>query len=398
MDNIAQNPVPPIFTPPPAVPEPPKRKSYTWLLILILFFLAFGLSFLSWENYRLRNQLAQVVQLSPSPISTSTDLSEKTNALPAKYEIIFPSSWTEIKSFTREGINQNLDKIVSSAQSEAISLDTLYPYPFVAIYTKPLLSENEWDQWVKEFSSFRDVEFTRTSMFGVEVIIAKGEEIVLGLTPGGWNLRWVIFRSPDKKDAYSILVADDKNYSQKKSLDSILSTFKFTDPQLESQLLDTTDWGNFGSRTNSFSIKYPTNFNCGQSDTSGMEKYDSCTYYGSQARKNTEMSDGVLIFFQLHRQSENYSLESVVNSAITQSKQNSEIIRDKNAINIHAYSGYSYTARGLGESQYIYLHWPEPEPYNYSYLEIISVIADPSNNGYQKIVDSMLSTIEFSGI
>ncbi len=68
-------PTQPTFT---QAPVEPKKKSYTWLLILILFFLAFGLSFLAWENYRLRNQLTQVIQ-SPSP-AVSPESSDNSTA------------------------------------------------------------------------------------------------------------------------------------------------------------------------------------------------------------------------------------------------------------------------------------------------------------------------------
>ena len=61
-------PTPPVFTQTPVEPEPPK-KSYTWLIVIVIIFLLAGSSVLTYKYYQLKHQVTQT-QPSPSPSAT----------------------------------------------------------------------------------------------------------------------------------------------------------------------------------------------------------------------------------------------------------------------------------------------------------------------------------------
>ncbi len=238
MDNIAQNPVPPILNQIPAasvVPEPPKKKSYTWLLILILFFLAFGLSFLSWENYRLRNQLTQVIQ-SPSPeASLVSQVKENSNSYSGKY-----FSFGNISPWIlMSGINQ------SPATPEVLETAS-----FTSVDDEGrLLVQVGTDSIEKVFSS-QDGQID--GMINLDSVSFNKKSGYGGIGGSVFSINLVGSRQ-NKTYLISFYTLNSQNIEKyKKDLDQILSTFKFTDDSADLQTYTNTQYG--------FELKYPLTF------------------------------------------------------------------------------------------------------------------------------------------
>ena len=72
-------------------------------------------------------------------------------------------------------------------------------------------------------------------------------------------------------------------------------------------------------------------------------------------------------------------------------KQTGEILQPKKTITVNGISGYTYTVEGLGTFKNIYLQSPNKA----CTVEITDATIDPTNQGYQKTVDKILTTFKF---
>jgi hypothetical protein len=114
---------------------------------------------------------------------------------------------------------------------------------------------------------------------------------------------------------------------------------------------------------------------------------------GSTQRGQTEMYDGVIVVFESVNL-EGQTLEKWVDGRIAQSTADSTttITQPKKVTHLQAYPGFTYTARGLGESTYLIVQ--KDAKSNYA-VSITFLVADPQKKDYQKEVDTILSTLEF---
>lgn len=135
----------PAFNQEPIVPEPVKKRSYTWLLISVLFFLASGLAFFAWENNRLKTEL---VQLAASPSPETIILSSVPPLIPspkASFEPLSPG----VKTFTSDNLGISflyLEQPDDGATVAVKEIDNkIYVYPnviqpdqgqYVEVFTK----------------------------------------------------------------------------------------------------------------------------------------------------------------------------------------------------------------------------------------------------------------------
>jgi hypothetical protein len=112
---------------------------------------------------------------------------------------------------------------------------------------------------------------------------------------------------------------------------------------------------------------------------------------GPTQRGQTEMYDGVIIVFESHNLN-GKSLEILVDENIKTSTADgtSELTSPKQNITINSQQGFTYKMRGLGEATYFAIQKDKNSDYA---LVVTTSISDPTNVGFQKEVDALLSTI-----
>jgi hypothetical protein len=114
--------------------------------------------------------------------------------------------------------------------------------------------------------------------------------------------------------------------------------------------------------------------------------------WGPTQKKDTELFDGISLSFSLPLNLGNKSLEDYVDSAIEESKQHGQILVPKQSITVNGINGYTYTSEGLAVFKSIYLQSPNKT----CAVEITDATKDPTNKGFAKTVDQILSTFEFT--
>jgi hypothetical protein len=113
---------------------------------------------------------------------------------------------------------------------------------------------------------------------------------------------------------------------------------------------------------------------------------------GDTQQGQTEMYDGVIVTFQPQQLTD--SLESYVDSQIEMATKDGtgELTSGKKAVVVGGSPGFTYTIRSLGES----IHYVLQKDANSQYgVDITYLVADPQKVGFQKEVDSIISSIKF---
>lgn len=137
-----------------------------------------------------------------------------------------------------------------------------------------------------------------------------------------------------------------------------------------------------------FSILYPNDYILDTSDPIHIRIYKR----GETQRPQSEMSDGALVVFETIDLN-GTSLEAFVDSRINEATADgtSEIIESKKAIMHNSYPGFSYSIRGLGESNNLVL---QKDKNSSSAVFITYSVSDPEGRGYQKEIDAALASIK----
>jgi hypothetical protein len=104
------------------------------------------------------------------------------------------------------------------------------------------------------------------------------------------------------------------------------------------------------------------------------------------------MYDCVILVFESHNLN-GKSLENLVDENIKASTADgtSELTSPKQNITINSQQGFTYKMRGLGEATYYALTKDQNSDYA---LIVTTLVTDPTNAGFQKEVDALLSTIQ----
>jgi len=137
-----------------------------------------------------------------------------------------------------------------------------------------------------------------------------------------------------------------------------------------------------------FSIQYPSDVELSfQEDTIYLSKW------GPTQKPETEFYDGISLSFTI-KQLSNQTLEQYTDTQIQQEKDMGfmEIFEEKQPYQMNDYSGFTYTTTGLGTHQYILLQNPNLD----QFVEITNSTSDPTNQGFDSIVDQILSTFAFA--
>lgn len=137
-----------------------------------------------------------------------------------------------------------------------------------------------------------------------------------------------------------------------------------------------------------FSLTYPTDFTLDQQNNG---QYTRLYKRGETQRGQTEMYDGVIMTFEqinLGGQSLNSWIDTKINATTIDGTVS--ITKQKEPITVHEYPGFTYTTRGLGSTTYLFI---QKEPTSQTAMGITLLVADPNHTGYQKQVDTILSSL-----
>lgn len=137
-----------------------------------------------------------------------------------------------------------------------------------------------------------------------------------------------------------------------------------------------------------YSFLYPNDYTLSPMNNGSVR----ITKTGPTQRGQTELYDGVLLYFETVSL-DGSTLEQWVDGAITQSTADgtSQVVKPKTAMNLNGYSGFSYSMRGLGESNNLVLQKDSNSPYA---VNIIYAVYDPQNVGFQNEIDAILKTLQ----
>lgn len=251
---------PPVFTQTPVVPEPEKtKKSYTWLLILVLFLLAAGLSFFAWESYRLKSQLGQVqpspsVEPLPSPSAdpTANWLTYTNNV--HKISFKYPTDWQLDQTGDSEPINARARLNKDNAEI-ALFLNVEGIGGQGQTYQgEPMVLDGN------NFYQYRSANtYMHTKIIGITDSLSES----LGFFKLNGKTYSISLSYPDT-------LADSEQITELETeFDLILSTFKFSD---QSQAIDISNWETYTARNKySFSFKYEPGGKLSEGNNPGMD-------------------------------------------------------------------------------------------------------------------------------
>lgn len=162
-----------------------------------------------------------------------------------------------------------------------------------------------------------------------------------------------------------------------------------TEVPLPTPTLDpTANWLTYTNKNICYTFKYPKEVALNE------ENIIHLSLWGPTQKKDTEFYDGLSLSFSLPFKIGNTTLKDYVDSEIAKVKQQEDIVKilePKKEITINGINGYTYTSQGLGTFQNIFLQSPDGT----CTVEITNATNDPTNQGYQKTVDKILSTFKF---
>jgi photosystem II reaction center protein PsbP len=146
------------------------------------------------------------------------------------------------------------------------------------------------------------------------------------------------------------------------------------------------NWQTYSNNEDCFSFKYPKELTFEmQADLAHL------SIWGPTQKKDTGFYDGLSLTFSPSL-TINVPLSDYVDGKIDESKQFGEIIKAKIEITINGINGYTFTTQGMGKFENIYLQAKDKS----CTVEITNASVDPTNQGYQEMVNDILSTFEFS--
>jgi hypothetical protein len=185
-------------------------------------------------------------------------------------------------------------------------------------------------------------------------------------------------------------------YTSTKPTPSSLTPTDETEKQLtldvNQQLLTTLKAGgsSYKDPKGIYTILYPSDY---KFDTQNEGQYSRIYKTGPTQKGQTEMYDGVIISIEsIDLGTE--SLDNFVNKRLSEATADgtSVVEEPKQQIILNTYPGYTYSTRGLGTTKHIVLQKGSDSKFA---IDITTLVSDPTNTGFQKEVDTIISTIEF---
>lgn len=144
----------------------------------------------------------------------------------------------------------------------------------------------------------------------------------------------------------------------------------------------------FTDSQNVFSILYPADYKLDTTDPIHPRIYKT----GATQKGQTEMYDGVVVVFETI-QLNGKPLSTWVDEQIKTLAADgvSQLVSPKQALTVKTYPGFTYELRGLGDAKTYVLQKNTSSKYA---VVITAMVADPEQVGYQKDVDTILSTLQ----
>lgn len=146
------------------------------------------------------------------------------------------------------------------------------------------------------------------------------------------------------------------------------------------------DWETFNSETYGISLRHPKDFTVEETQE-GVR----IVKLGQTQSLGTELYDGISVLIRTGTL-DNQTLEEFVDTNIQETKDQpiNATVSSKEKVRLLELDGFTYHVSSLGEATYTLLPIGTGR-----YLEIINSTVDPSDMGYQKTVDIIISSLEF---
>jgi len=143
------------------------------------------------------------------------------------------------------------------------------------------------------------------------------------------------------------------------------------------------DWESYSSETVGFSIKYDPSLIVSEDSETDVRFYK----IGPTQQGQTEMYDGIV--FSVRRVAIIEEQQLYIDTQIEQFKEVGTITEPLHDISINGVSAKEFGASGLGDFKIIFVPVDDK-----TFIEISYITPDPTNIGFQKIVETILSTFK----
>lgn len=160
---------------------------------------------------------------------------------------------------------------------------------------------------------------------------------------------------------------------------------------IDQNLLNTLKAGgsSYADPNGIYTILYPSEY---KQDTQNEGQYVRIYKQGPTQKGQTEMYDGVIISIESISLS-GETLDSFITKKIASESASgaTTVEQGKEKVVMNSYPGFTYTTQGLGTFKHIAL---QKNTDSDSAIDITMLVADPTNAGFQKEVDTIISTLE----
>ncbi len=174
--------------------------------------------------------------------------------------------------------------------------------------------------------------------------------------------------------------------SRTKTASSVNQTNPTPKPTESVSFADTTNWKRYTSSNLGFSIKYPAEVTLEEKDNLVL-----VSFWGPTQKANTEFYDGINLSFTSGSLKDK-TLKEFADSGVEQTKLNGGVIvKPLLPFVLNGISGYAYQGGSQGRFTRIYLTSGRNQ-----YFMISDGTVDPTEKGFQKITDQILSTFKFT--
>lgn len=149
---------------------------------------------------------------------------------------------------------------------------------------------------------------------------------------------------------------------------------------------ETANWKTYSNQNIAFTFKYPPNVELTE------ENVIRLSLWGPTQGPETEFYDGLSLSFSLPYLNE-IPLKQEVQEEVDKLKMNSPediTVTGPYEIQVAGYKGYGYDVKGYGIARVYFIRSPK----DYT-VKITDGTVDPTNQGYFKIVDQILSNFKF---
>ena len=146
------------------------------------------------------------------------------------------------------------------------------------------------------------------------------------------------------------------------------------------------EWKTYSSQKHAFSMRYSPDQKVLEHPQAGV----TFTKIGETQAEGTELFDGFTVNVKQDTYTQN-NFEDLVKTKHAENKNDpaTHTVTDIKKITIAGISGFTFKVSALGEFTHYYLPAGNGE-----YVQLVMMVADPENQGYQKTVNDMLASLK----